>query len=41
MRGGEQVQVGDIRCKFEVVDGEEPGGIRIRENLGTYGGAKC
>ena len=38
---GKQVQVGDVRCQLEVVDGEESVGILIRENVGSYGGAKC
>ena len=37
----EQVQVGDVRCWLEVVYGEKSVGIRIRENVGSYGGAKC
>ena len=37
---GEQVQVGNVRCQLEVVDGEESVGILICENVGSYGGAK-
>ena len=38
---GEQVQVVNVRCQLEVVDGEESVGIPIRENVSLYGGAKC
>ena len=38
---GKQVQVGDLRCQLEVIDGYKSIGILICENVGPYGGAKC
>ena len=35
------MQVGDVRCELEVVDGEEPRLVLVSENVGTYGCAKC
>ena len=41
MRGGGNVEVGDVCRQLQVIDGQKPLGILVGENVGLYGDAEC
>ena len=38
---GKNVELGNVCCHIQVIDGQKPLGIIVSEDVGSYGGDKC